>query len=510
MKRTISDKDLLFLAFAMLATFLVFSCTPSKSSTVMDNDFVVINESHFENTAKVLAPGDDNDCILGKITVVCGQTRPGKVVIRDLYTSSGQIDVASTPVSVTIPYDASTEAIATDNQIIRLKDGGFMMMKNSYTWETLSPKPDWWNTDITMSSPGTIVHKGARNAIYFWKSKDCGKTWTAVSKIDAGKVLNGKYAWPQPGSTAGTWGVGGFDRSEIYQDPWNGRIYVSGHGDAGPFEVSGNTKEHHNEVIFYSDDEGKNWNVIKEIDKGAPFVMTSTPNGRFYAFSSSGGEPKLYYTTNPGDPMSLNGGKTVYYNADNTKTATVDNNAHILRSIQQNSISRASYDNTSSEVRLAYSGVNSNGRQIYYLQHARINDATPSNAPTITPTKIIEGADKAKYSVTLGSFVDVDYLGIPSNKHSNKTIFYWVETSTGANPVKNSAKYVLLYNGFGFTSDAAFLSKSNNAARYWTTTSGIGDYFSGGFFWSNNELHYLCQWNESDGIHANIVTVKKL
>lgn len=503
------QKSALFIAFFILLCVAIFSCKPAKDSTVLSSDFKITSESHFENTAKVLAPGSDNDCILGKVTVVCGESRPGKVVIRDLYTSSGDIDVTSSGTSVTIPYDAATEAIATDNQIIRLKNGGLMMMKNSYTWESLSPKPDWWDTNITMSSGGSIVQKGARNAIYFWKSNDCGKTWTAVSKIDAGKVLNGKYAWPQPGSTAGTWGVGGFDRTEIYQDPWNGRIYISGHGDGGPFETRAGTKEFHKEVIFYSDDEGKNWNVIKEIDKGAPFVMTSTPNGRFYAFSCSGGEPVLYYTTNPGDPMSLNNGKTVYYNADNTKKADVDKNSHILRSIQQNSISRASYDNSSSEVRLAYNGINSSGRQVYYLQHARINDASPSSAPTMTPTKTIQAADKAKYSVTLGSFVDVDYIDIPSNKPSNKTIFYWVETSTGSNPVKNAAKYVLLYNGFGFTSDPAFLSKSNGSPRYWTTSSGIGDYFTGGFFWSNNQLNYFCQWNESDGIHANIVTVKK-
>jgi hypothetical protein len=506
MKKSL-QKERAFLA--CLPVLFLLSCKPSKDSSVLNSDFRIINESHFENTAKVIPPGDDNDCILGKIAMVCGQARPGKVVIRNLYTSNGDFDVTSTATSVTIPYDASDEAIATDNQIIRLKNGGLMMMKNSYTWEPLSPEPEWWDTNITMSSVGTIVKKGARNAVYFWKSNDCGKTWTAVSKIDAGKVLNGKYAWPQPGD-GGQWGVGGFDRTEIYQDPWNGRIYVSGHGDGGPFQTRSGKEDHHNTVIFYSNDEGKTWEVIKQIDKGAPFVMTSTPNGRFYAFSCSGGEPKLYYTKDPSDPTSLNNGFTVYYNGNNNKKAAVDETAHILRSIQQNSISRASFDQSSSEVRLAYSGLNSDGRQVYYLQHARINDQTPSNAPTMTPTKIIEASSKSKYSVTLGSFIDVDYISIPASKPSNKTIFYWIETSTGSNPVKNAAKYVLLYNGFGFTTEPAFLSKTNNAPRYWNTSSGIGDYFTGGFFWSNNQLNYLCQWNESDGIHANIVTVKKL
>ncbi len=47
---------------------------------------------------------------------------------------------------------------------------------------------------------------------------------------------------------------------------------------------------------------------------------------------------------------------------------------------------------------------------------------------------------------------------------------------------------------------------SNGTKRYFART-GIGDYFSGGYFWWGDELNFLAQWNELDGIKANIVSL---
>src|SRR5213075_1880386 len=98
----------------------------------------------------------------------------------------------------------------------------------------------------------------------FWSSTDCGATWTRVGMIDPAVVSGGQDAWPQPVDAdkdgvqdvdptgVPEFGVGGFDRPELYQDPWTQTIYVSGHGDGGPYPDGATTEDHHAELIFFS------------------------------------------------------------------------------------------------------------------------------------------------------------------------------------------------------------------------------------------------------------------
>jgi hypothetical protein len=57
-------------------------------------------------------------------------------------------------------------------------------------------------------------------------------------------------------------GIGGFNRTEIYQDPWTKTVYISGHGDGGPYK----NNEHHGGIIFASQNNGQTWSTLHKFE----------------------------------------------------------------------------------------------------------------------------------------------------------------------------------------------------------------------------------------------------
>src|SRR5439155_781024 len=252
----------------------------NASPKVLSDNLILYTNSYFENTAKVSLPSAALP--KGKIVVQLGQPRNSAgFVSRDLLDAADNFAVSAPTAKVSYPLDAASQINATDNQLIRLQDGSLLASKNGYIWSDLSPKPAWFDT--TSIAVGGVTTGRARNAVFIFRSTDGGVSWVLLSFIDSAVVEGGKYGWPQPGSTPGTFGVGGFDRTELYQDPWSGDIFVSGHGDGGPYTLRGKTTENHAGVIFRSQNNGMTWktfHVFKDSanqTKGAaPSVMTST------------------------------------------------------------------------------------------------------------------------------------------------------------------------------------------------------------------------------------------
>jgi hypothetical protein len=266
--------------------------------TVLSENLTLYTPSFFENTAKVVTPSVTLP--QGKIVVHLGQPRGSAgFVSRDLLDAANNFAVSATAVKFPYPLDSATQVNATDNQLIRLQDGSLLAAKNGYIWSDLSPRPTWFDTTTVSFGSGR-----ARNAIYFFRSTDGGVSWSLLSYIDSAVVEGGKYGWPQTGNT-GTLGVGGFDRTELYQDPWTGDIFVSGHGDGGPYTLNGTTTDNHAGVIFRSQDNGLTWNTFHVFNdapnqsKGAaPYTMTSTPDHPLIVFHIENSKPTLYFVEN--------------------------------------------------------------------------------------------------------------------------------------------------------------------------------------------------------------------
>jgi hypothetical protein len=119
----------------------------------------------------------------------------------------------------------------------------------------------------------------------------------------------------------------------------------------------------------------------------------------------------------------------------------------------------------------------------------------------------VAAEDPAKASAVMGAFVYDDLIDPGDNNQTPTALFYWIDAPPKTEPAATNkllARYQVFYSGGSFP--AGYLSVNGGAKRIFSRV-GIGDYFSGGYFWLNSQLNFLCQWNELDGIKANIVSM---
>lgn len=474
----------------------------SNPKALSDN-LILYTSSFFENTAKALVP--NHALPKGKVVVHLGQPRGSAgFVSRDLLDVTNNFAANSPMTKVAYPLDAGSQVNATDNQIIRLQDGSLLAAKNGYIWSDLSPKPAWFDT-TTISVGGTTTGK-ARNAVFIFRSTDGGASWTLRSSIDSAVVEGGKFGWPQPGDTAGVFGVGGFDRTELYQDPWSGDIFVSGHGDGGPYMLRGKNHDNHAGVIFQSQDNGQTWKTFHVFDdaantsKGAaPYMMTSTFDHPLIVFHSENSTPTLYFV----EKGVLSSAQTVTA-SDGASPLTLGGAADVddVRG-SQCCVARLGKDGDRDSVWIAYPSLNSSSKQFYVIATVTFGGTA---APIVNLSAKVSAEDSTRASAVMGAFVYDDLVDVGSNE-TPTTLFYWIDAPSKNDPsdTKLVARYKVFYSGGG-SFPSGYLSVSAGAKRKFTRT-GIGDYFSGGYFWLNGQLNFLCQWNESDGIKANIVSM---
>jgi len=471
---------------------------------VLSDNLILYNSSYFENTAKVILPSVA--LAKGKVVVHLGQPRDSAgFVSRDLLDAADNFAPSAPTAKFSYPLDAASQVNATDNQLIRLQDGSLLASKNGYVWSDLSPKPAWFDT--TSITVGGVTTGRARNAVFIFRSTDGGVSWVLLSYIDSAVVEGGKYGWPQPGSTAGTFGVGGFDRTELYQDPWTGDIFVSGHGDGGPYTLGAKTTENHAGAIFRSQDNGLTWktfHVFKDSanqTKGAaPYAMTSTLDHALVVFHIESSQPTLYFVENG----TMSAAKTVVASdgSDPLDYGTAPDEDDIRGS--QPCIARIGKDGAKDSVWIAYPSLNASGHQIYVVAVVTFAGAS---APIVDLATKVAAEKPQQASAIMGAFVQDDLVDLDDGMQSPCASFYWIDAPPKTDPAatnKLTARYQVFYAGGSFP--AGYLSVSGGAKRTFSRI-GIGDYFSGGYFWMNNQLNFLCQWNESDGIKANIVSL---
>jgi hypothetical protein len=269
----------------------------AQAQVLLKDDFLIHSTPYFENTAKVIPPGPD--CSQGRIVVSTGQTstwNTGKILHRPLYDRRGHIDTTSPTAEVDFPT-GSTKAIATDNQIVRVKDGSLLIVRDGFIWDDISPHPpEWFNETVT----GFGNHKGQRGGPLIFRSTDCGVSWVLHSTIDLATLLDGKYGFPRPMDDAGNvdvdpskqgkypdgslkWFAAGADRTEVYVCPFTGFVYLTTRVISGPYKDTAPKRD--TALLLYSQDNGKTWELVKEdLPSWSPIVMTATPNGRLFLF----------------------------------------------------------------------------------------------------------------------------------------------------------------------------------------------------------------------------------
>ncbi len=387
----------------------------SQQPKVLKDNLILYNTPFFENTAKVIVPGASAP--MGKIVLNLGQPRDqAGLVARDLLDATGTFAANATANKVPYLLDLTTQINATDNQIIRLQDGSLLASKNGYTWGDVTPQPEWFDT--------------------------------------------GRFQY----------GANLFS---------SGDVYVSGHGDGGPYTLNGKTTENHAGVIFRSTDNGKTWDPdpVYVFDGSRPYLMTSTPDHRLVVFHIRNDVPTLYYTENgvmsAARDVTASDGKNLLTFKEDSELGDITGGLHPC-------LARFGRYGDWDRAWIAYPSLNASGRQIYVVA-----------------------------TVTFGGTVYDDMVD-PDNQNTDPscTLFYWVEakpsTSTASDKDNLLVRYQIFHSGQALS--PGYLSVQNGARRYFGR-GGIGDYFSGGYFWMGNELNFLAQWNEPDGIKGNIVSL---
>jgi hypothetical protein len=472
----------------------------------MADNMIVTKSGNWENTSQAIAPS--SAVPNGAIVTNIGQPRGTGFDWRDLVDSSSAFSLNAPTTTVPYPF-AAGQASATDNQLLLLQDGSLLGIKAGYISSDLPSPPAWFNTCAISGQ----TSQQARNAIFAFRSTDAGKNWSLLSVIDAAVVSGGDFGWPQgDGSHAGngSGGVGGFDRCEAYQDPFTGRIYVSGGGDGGPYKKSdGTVVSKHAGVVFVSTDNGVTWSEQARFPNqgkgGAPYVMTSTPNHPLVVFNLWNG-PTLYHLDK--NASKLSAGQDVTLNVDGTSFG-VQGDAGIgdLRGAPA-CVARVGAQGNRDEVWVAYPTLNDHSHQIYKVCLVTFDSSGSSgNPPSVQEVVTIQAQDPVNRCVALGQFVQDVLPSPPSGNPANFTLFYWVDAppSTAADPNHLVVRGKLLCNRVGHY-QVTDLSVAGGATRSFNRFA-MGDYFKGGAFVWNSDLNFLAQWVEQDAAKGNILSV---
>ena len=279
------------------------------SGTLQRENLTLMSVQSFENPLKVVPPSTRAlaNCANGRASLVGGNTN--QFASRPLIDSSGNIDLLSTPSNFPNPLPTNG-TIGTDNQVVRMSDGSLLAVRGNTTWDTTVPAGPFANENVQHHSG---INKGARGGILaFYRSTDCGATWSLWSQVDFGTFAGGKYGWPRPRNGADVdvdcnkqgreadssrqWWIGGGDLEEMYACPFTGNVYVTMHILVGPFcgGPAGTPQTRFDANILLASSDGKTWQVASDtLPAAAPMVMTSTPNGRLFVLSSEGGFPMI-------------------------------------------------------------------------------------------------------------------------------------------------------------------------------------------------------------------------
>jgi hypothetical protein len=480
-----------------------------------------------------------------------------------------------------LDYDDPSDILfGNDNQLILLPGNRLLLLWAGWTaadnWgPEKHPYPPFWSStkpggkdtpDFQINGAAPKV-AGYRGAYFLWESDDCGKNWygnmatkqAAPSVIDSGlDVIQGEQggcAWTQgtgkqnTDGTYPTWHPGGWDRPEIYYDPYADKVWIAsicvggtrtGYNHTIPYP--GLSPQYGWIVLFSSyggHPEGFGQTLIQMPTPYAPDYMTSTPDKRLFMFMCYGDTPDLYWLDD--GAKTLSGYHNLSYppgtnfgTAPDDKCTTVShgskdpNDPKSTDTVLPNgwnynaptlAISRAGSDENFDMVRVAWPQDTTitdtaTGKKQYH-QVERVVLVAVSKKPGIVGVSS-NNTVKTAYTVKIApittfapSTFGSDYIfhavfvqSSDAGPTENTAMLYWLESSNG----QLCAKYSVMRGPVDFTAPRSL------STSCWTPDPGawLGDYMRGMAWSEGSDLKLLGTWHEaaSNGsVHYNVVTV---
>lgn len=520
-----------------------------------------------ETSAVAIPPGakcgDGTPLPNGRLVVASGGSKldsggAQRVLLRDLV---GGAATKSLPLSDKSVFPIEQGDFGSgDNQIVRLRNGDLLLFWLGSTWtefkDSAGNHPAWWNDT---EPPGT------RGAIHVWRSRTCGDTWLYDATMDSARIKvpnaaadpthqndEGRCAWPQNGSLNGKYWFGGWDREQVYVDPFDGRVYVSAGCMSGSatfdvpdlvcefsgFEMDCKVvatptplhpgRQFEATVLFTSNtpfatDLSDPLVSIPSAHRGTPAALTTTDVGSLFVHQCLAG-PTLHRQTQPESGVFQSFGVHSLFNTPNLKDchglpgdrlAAGDPNkgAELLVgdpkiNAENLSVSRVWRAPGSGVrvVRLAYPAVEgyavkdgkvTAGRQVWMVTTVMLKaDGTASSVITHRVA-----AKDPKGSVLHATFVETDRMEMKDDDE-DAALLYWVEEIPGAGGPPAGK---LIVRG-QVVRDSAEWSEVFNLSGEWTpafkSDGWRGDYMHGAFYYADGNLNFVAQWPQTDQAHT--------
>jgi hypothetical protein len=449
--------------------------------------------------------------------------------------------------SIDAPPTGATEAPeGSDNQAGRLANGDLLFTWNGSTKAALpdGSHPSWWND---WGTAGNVIPEGLkprfpsgqrdgyRAAQVIWRYSCTDGKWVNTGMLDGGvaKAID-KNGVAQAGyCVQGAPWVSGFDRPELYVDPWgldpsgnlkNQRIYFS-------TRCSRSSGDDDSTQVFMSPDSGATWTQAAiRLSWTTPVVMTSTNNGRLFMFQPSGTTPILHWSDDHGASLAspANGYDISYVLA---KPKPPEQPKYYMDQLR-NAVTGVG-ESRAMTISLARTGKNAvlavypslevgtvDGKPVVRQVAAVvwvITKESKDEAPIVVPIKIIR-AEAATGSVLMPTFIQDNR----PDATTTTNLLYWIETKTrpplsdSPDPVKMQARYIV-FNGIvpeteTLLSDAAGWETKNRAIY-----DATGDYMKGAFYLHNGTLNFVAVWPQTspadpnklaNQVFARIITLK--
>lgn len=508
-----------FAATLVGVAFMFGNCQPTKNSKpTLESSLAYtsgpagreIPHWYAESTSAVIppqgAPRGDSDCPKGRMLISTGSGAAGDpgtpaIIPRDLGDTT-TADPSPIPHSSLGGLSANDYLpVSGDNILTRRKNGDLVLVWAGITWD---PFPN--DTPVWSGYDHVYGHKGVRGALFSWVSSDCGTSWQPLTTIDSGdsKLLNGDCGWPREG-----W-HGGFDREEVYADPFTGNLYLTAGSVSGghpSFKAPGRSHM----LLFVLRPGATSWELLVSFDGtnpqnqtnfesvGAPVAMTTTEQGRLYLAQCVGDKPTLYWMDKEAiasGQKTLSGKADIFFGPEKPENQKPENKCATLPagSIAGNFASYYAswpiisrwYAGPSSGVRIAYPAVEG-GQQV-----ARIIAVNDTSGPKIDVTPLTT-LNAGNLSLLQAAFIENDPT--EAKGKTDVTAMYWLAADQKA----MWASYTI-FRGPIFQ-DVKYLSAADGNPRSWVPqlyAQWGGDYLRGAFFFDGKDLNYFMQWPESD------------
>jgi hypothetical protein len=493
----------------------------------------------------------------GRLIFTSGQSQ--SIIVRDMKTGAQVVKpVASTmglvPEGQVAPNSGKPGIVARnmlfgqDNQIVVLPNHYLLLVWAGWTATDLwtpsgKPHPAWWNvTDpatFDKAAGGSLGVKGMRGALFMWVSSNCGANWSKPRVFDSATVTvndgsgisqHGYCAWPQQGqddsgnALAGRWHTGGWDREQIYADPFTHRVYMSVGCTSGGFVQGlqqyyppGSTPPGVDFTALFSSPSGLAWDWngpgIPVRNAGLPTVMTSTEDGRLFLLScvayGSSAFPELSWSDDKGQSIagqSFLQWKNYDMEPECTDLTKEEMPGHRLPNLFNPTISRGpasllGFD----QVRVAW--MQRMGNQVGE-RVAMVSVFGGSQTYTVSTSLIgtVLAPHPHEY-VYQGAFIEAS--GPETHGLDGTAVLYWLESYNGV----TSARYSVFRGDDQWTVAGNLSVAPGVPLRYWYPTDWPGDYSYGAFYSTAGQLNYVAQWTEGPGvgqrdyIYYNTVTI---